>query len=111
MLSPVSLITSTKFSTVTVPVTSEKKELKTANYSGVRMPSLARTCVGKLTYFSASYWHQLDMMFEKEQKEYLNRGACNPINQLTSSIAVLVRYISKLYLAAEITNFVKNSEK
>ena len=46
------------------------------------MNALASTCVGKLTYLSASYWHQLDMMLEKEQKEYLNRGACKP-NQIS----------------------------
>ena len=30
-----------------------------------------RTWVGKLMYLRASYWHHEDMMFEKEQKEYL----------------------------------------
>ena len=48
------------------------------------MFSLARTCVGKLTYLRASYWHQLDIMLEKEQKEYLNRGACSTIHQSTT---------------------------
>ena len=37
--------------------------------------ALASTCVGKLMYFRASYWHHDDRMLEKEQKEYLKRGA------------------------------------
>jgi hypothetical protein len=33
-----------------------------------------RTCSGKDTNLSASYWNQLLMIFETEHREYLNGG-------------------------------------
>jgi len=35
--------------------------------TGMILLAVARTSVGKLTYYRASYWPQLDMMLEKEQ--------------------------------------------
>jgi len=32
------------------------------------------TCDGKLTYFRASYWHQLLIIFDREQNAYLYNG-------------------------------------
>ncbi len=35
--------------------------------TGIILEALAKTCVGKLMNFKASYWHQLLIMFENEQ--------------------------------------------
>ena len=39
--------------------------------TGISFDDLPTTCVGKLMYFSASYWHQLLMMFDSDVYEYL----------------------------------------
>ena len=39
--------------------------------TGMILHAFAKTCVGKETNLSASYWNQLDIILDSEQAEYL----------------------------------------
>jgi hypothetical protein len=43
--------------------------------TGAILKLLPSICTGKLTYFNASYWHELAYTFEKEMATYFHRGA------------------------------------
>lgn len=57
------------------------------------------TCVGKLMYLSASYWHQLLRMLDSEAKEYLYmgapwRGCLNRTHHRPDTVSARIRFMN-----------------